>query len=475
MRASTMVLSAFMVIAGSAMARAADVVVVLDGEAAFSGAPLGAEVAIDIESPHSAVLHVTNTSPQTSPKLKGAPVLEQLAWNLVDGPKAGCFKVEADGPKWWLTGGAKPLCGKVGPCKWSSKGKKGWWFGKKKGWWYGKLGGPWKSFDYGLFSGIPLFKKALGPGETVDIRLTVKPKCQKKFAFTPEVFTDAPDTKVGGAETQWAAAFLGAGKYGFDFGCALGDAEPVAPPEPACTPVFTWSSFTATAGDMNGLPSVDNPNGSDGRAGSADMAFTGGWGWDALTTDPPFAAAVVTLKNGKSGVLEQWHLNRRWPGGEGCAQDDPDQPWKCWLSAATDLVDGVLAAVTPSFVGSSNAGFDDSGLRVEVSADVTVDFSQGDAFADNGHETLTVTWTAPLGIDTAQLLLRGRYDANLDGLDGQDEMIVLLSRNVGAEPDVIAPSVLVVEETETVLKIAVNVQAGLEDVCVAYDALGMLP
>lgn len=77
--------------------------------------------------------------------------------------------------------------------------------------------------------------------------------------------------------------------------------------------MFTWSEFIATAADLNGLPStLADP---DSRGGSVELNFNGWWDFRGEWADPPYEAAILTLRNGASAVLEQWHLNRFAPPG----------------------------------------------------------------------------------------------------------------------------------------------------------------
>ena len=233
---------------------------------------------------------------------------------------------------------------------------------------------------------------------------------------------------------------------------------------PPCEPVFTWSAFTATASEIIGKQS--DLTRYDTRAGSVDYAFNGGYGFDGITTDRPFDAAILTLRNGLTKILEQWQLNRRWPALVGC---ESFAGWpRCWIFAPDDSVDDVLSAAVPTYAGSSNDLHDSSGLRVEVSGELHLDYTDGDDHTDNAHETLIVTWYAPLGLDTAQLLLRGRYDHDLDGLTGDDAMVPLLRRNFPWDDDLHDDAVVILEETDTTLTVALNVQAGLVRVCEEY-------
>ncbi|GMV40585.1 MAG: hypothetical protein AMXMBFR64_23010 [Myxococcales bacterium] len=225
--------------------------------------------------------------------------------------------------------------------------------------------------------------------------------------------------------------------------------------------MFTWSEFIATAADLNGLPStLADP---DSRGGSVELNFNGWWDFRGEWADPPYEAAILTLRNGASAVLEQWHLNRFAPPGvhaDGC---NPAREWpECWLHAPAAIIDGVLSAAVPTAATSSNDGFDASGLRVEVSGSLHLDYAKPPPFTSNSHEHMVITWDAPLGLDTAQVLLRGRYDRGLDGLDGADVMIDIVRLNLPLAPDLVPPFVSILELTETRVTIQVPVQPALE-------------
>lgn len=400
------------------------------------GQPLQALVLIEIADPSLAVLHVKNTSPPTAADA-GEPALTSLGFSLANGPPAECLSVVA--PGWVMGGGISPFCGP------------------------GNLtGGPAAitGFPYRIDAVATRTDQGLAPDFAVDIQLRVTAACAGSFAFTPETFVNAPPVPSQGKLAQWV------GKFGA-WGCAEGlfDGLPGK-----CRPRFTWSEFIATAATVDGFPSDYYP--SDRRAGSVEYNFNGQVGMNGVTTDPPFEAAILTIRNGHADLLEQWHLNRVWAPLEGC--DEGGVFPVCWLYAPTAVVDGSLSAYTPVFAGSSNDGFDDSGLRPEVSGHLHVSYASAQKPQDNSHETLVVVWTAPLGLDQSQLLLRGRYDANLDGLDPADPMITLLRRNFSTATDVLAPQVSVVSQTGTSLVVAVNVQTALERVCQVYRTTGGL-
>ena len=235
---------------------------------------------------------------------------------------------------------------------------------------------------------------------------------------------------------------------------------------------FTWSEFIAIATEQNMLPSLFRS--ADSRAGSVEMNFNGGHGFTGIYTDAPYASAIATLRNGAGKLVEQLQLNRRWPPKRGLDGCNPLRSYpECWISASMNLVDGVLSAILPTYSTGSNQAFDDSGLRVEISGDMHMDFNDG-ALLDNSHETMIITWNAPLGIDTAGILLRGRYDWNFNGLNASDPMVALFRRNLTGYDDYQDPSVEILEETDTRLTIVINAQDGLNTVCETYTANGLL-
>lgn len=275
---------------------------------------------------------------------------------------------------------------------------------------------------------------------------------------TPGSATDGGSAAgdAGAGESPDGAQGDGPGDAGSDQG-----PDPTPTPPDREGPVFTWCEFIATGADNNGLPSVAQDP--DSRAGSVELNFNGWWDFLGEWSDPPFEAAILTLRNGASTILEQWHINRSTPPGVHVNGCNPDRDWpECWKTAPDAIVDGVLSAHTPAAVSSSNEGFDDSGLRVEVSGTLALDYSAPPPFTSNSHESMTLTWVAPLGLDTAQVLLRGRYDGGLDGLDGEDMMIDVFRLNLPLAPDLAPPFVTIVEMTDTQLTIEIPVQEALE-------------
>lgn len=444
-RALVAALFAALGIGAGGVAHAADLVVNLAGEGSSSGAPLSATVEITVLAPDEVLLHVSNTSPQASPALMDAPVLTRLGFNLAGGPAAGCISV--DSPSWWsVTTRLQPFCG-IG-----AGGKR-----------------PGSLFAYQLVADNPKPKWGVFQGETLDLVLSLDLACAGGFTFTAAAFADAPTSPSGGVETQWAAKFQVVGVDGQDSGCAQGVPDEPPPPPPECDPTFTWAEFIAVSADTNGLPSLyADP---DTRAGSVELNVNGGFGFDAATGDAPYEAGILTLRNGAIQILEQWHLNRFWADAVGCEPGGP--PYKCWISAPLDLIGTVLSAAVPALASSSNDGFDPSGLRVEVGGELHIGYGAGPP-VDNSHETLIIGYRAPLGLSTAQLQIRARYDYDLDGLDVGDPMVLLFRRSYPIEPDYHDPSVEILEETDQQLILRINAQAGLLRVCDRYTELGLL-
>jgi hypothetical protein len=86
-----------------------------------------------------------------------------------------------------------------------------------------------------------------------------------------------------------------------------------------------------------------------------------------------------------------------------------------------------------------------------------------------------VSWVAPEGtVLDGQLLFRGRYDYEWNGLDSADLFKTLFLRDSYTPANnVTSSAVNVTEDTETRLTIEVNVQAGLEAVRDEYVADGL--
>lgn len=426
-----------------------------------------ASVETTVMSSHGLAIEVHNTSDTSDPDWKKAPTLRRLGFNLSDVAPMSCWDLE--GPSGWKlkAGGAFCLFG----CGWEHD-----WDDTNEGDEFDAL------FDLQIRA-KGWGNKGLKAGESASFVLTVDPACGVELSES--TFADAPQSIAGSDVGQWAARFRAVKWvekknkwWGWGWGwkkkkskfpkvqwsCAAGDLEDAEPPVEPCAPEFSWGELVVGAADLNELPSdFMDP---DSRAGSLQMFFNGGVGFDAdgASTDAAHQSATVSLRNGAGSVLERWEVNRRFPGGQGCVESGAFPV--CWVSAAMDAVDGLLSVFVPTFAPDSNDGFDDSGERVRIEGELLMDYTSGaTTFEDNGHQTLRVTWVAPLGLDSAQLLLRGRYDAASDGLGSEDVLEVLFSRNVGGIDDSQLSGVVVLEESETTLTIAINVQAGLSDLC----------
>jgi hypothetical protein len=452
---------------------AADANVSLQNEGP-GGAALTANVDIDVVAPDRAVLNISNTAAPWLANSSDSPRLFRLGFNLASDVAPGCLEL-AGSPKWQLKKGNFFCKGKWFGGAWGKKNK-GCSSDFKADW-----GGDQDEDDLDLTFDYQIRAKGWGwsglePGESIQLELRVKPQCAASFQLTPAEFADAEQTTTGGGDGQWAAKFAGFAlettnnwwwgknktKLVFKKGCAPGDVEL---PTPSCNPDFTWGELVASSADLNGLPSdFKDP---DSRAGSLQLLFNGGVGFDPTgqISDAPHEAATITLRNGASAILEQWQVNRRYAAAQGCEVGSPFP--RCWVQAALDAVDGLLRVVVPNIADSSNDGFDESGQRVTVGAELLMDYSAAQDFTDNGHQTFLVTWEAPFGIESAQLLLRGRYDSALDGLGSNDVLEPLFRRNVGSDPDYKSPSIFIVEETATSLTIGVNVEGALSDMCLS--------
>lgn len=221
--------------------------------------------------------------------------------------------------------------------------------------------------------------------------------------------------------------------------------------------------------DPSGLPSFNSDP--DTRAGSVELNLNGGFGFDAAAGDAPYEAGILTSRNGAIQILEQWRLSRYWADAIGCEPGGPS--YKCWISAPLDLIGTVSSAGVPTLASSSNDGFDPSGLRVEVGGELPIDYGAG-PLVDNSYETLIIGYRAPLGLSTARLQIRGRYDYDLDGLDVGDPMVLLFRRSFPIEPDYQDPSVEILEESDNQVILRINAQAGFLRVCDRYTELGLL-
>lgn len=432
---------------GASPARAADLSWTLDGVGPQSGAPLEAVVQVTVLGPRTALVRLRNTSPPISADLPTAPVLTRLGFNLAGGPPARCLRVAE--PSWWrVVGRAAPFCAASpgGPTKGAPPG-----------------------FAYGLAPPADQPSWGVHAGEVVELLLTVDAACGAHVTLSPEAFEDAPGGSSAGQPATWAATFDVLGPGGGEQGCAAGDvAIPGVHGAPECTPEHGWARLVATTADTNGLPSLFLPV--DNRAGSVEVNVNGGVGFQPSSGEPPFEAGIVTLRNGVNAIVEQWQVNRAWPQGQGC--QGVNGSFVCWIDAAVDLVGTLLSAQVPTLAAGSNDGFDPSGERAAVSGQLHLDYSGGAVFHDNSHQLVVVAWSAPNGLDTAQLLLRAGYGGPLSAQE-DNPLVVLFRRGFPQAPDYRDPAVEILVETDSSLVLGIGVQDALVEVCHRYVELGL--
>jgi len=249
---------------------------------------------------------------------------------------------------------------------------------------------------------------------------------------------------------------LGWGSY---FTYETGSDDPPAPV------VYYESEFVASAAEVwPGLPSEFQAL--DTRAGSVEINTFGGLrpsgALPTANTDPAFEAGIVSLRTGDSGkIVEQKHVERRWPpalDADGCSTNANLSFPQCFIWAydrgtlpgSLDTNNLLVANVPDNGAGDSNYLFDDSGNRVAVEGDLTADYSMFSAM-DNGHQTMTATWTVPAGDEMVPLFY-------VNGADSNDNMQV--------------DGVTIVEDSDTRLMITVNVQVALDAVRDAYVERG---
>lgn len=233
----------------------------------------------------------------------------------------------------------------------------------------------------------------------------------------------------------------------------------------ACGGSFGWSELIATAAEVTPSPSLFGAL--DTRAGSLEVNTTGGFGFDGVSNDPPFGAAIVTLRSGTGDIVEQAQVGRRWtPGGldaEGC-REYLGHP-QCWLTAPADLIGGFLTALLPDRSGGSNDGFDPGGDRVAIAGGIRIDHQDG-APTSATDAAWRVRWTAPKGLDTARALLRVHFDADLDGDLNDNPLITLFRlRWDGDGPDLLAPGLVIASKSDTAIEITGDMAAALALAC----------
>ena len=241
------------------------------------------------------------------------------------------------------------------------------------------------------------------------------------------------------------------------------------PPPPTAEVAYYLSEFVGSGGELwPGTPSDFKAE--DTRRSSLELNTIGG----LSGADQPFEAGIVTLRNGTGAIVEQKQMNRRWPpalNAEGC-NDARSYP-ECWIWG--DGVSPLLALLPDVLTGTANTGFDTTDDRVYVEGGMTMEYPQATGFTDDSHRTFVVSWVAPEGkVLDGQLLFRGRYDHECNGLGSADVFKTLFLRDsYTPSNDVTSSAVQVVVDTATLLTIEVNVQAGLEAVRDAYLVDGL--
>ena len=145
--------------------------------------------------------------------------------------------------------------------------------------------------------------------------------------------------------------------------------------------------------------------------------------------DAPFEAGIVTLRNGTGAIVEQKQMNRRWPAAlnaEGC-NDARSYP-ECWIWG--DGMSPLLALLPDVLTGTANTGFDSDNDRVYVEGGMRMEYPQSTGFTDDSHRSFVVSWVAPEGkVLDGQLLFRGRYDHECNGLGSADLFKTLFLRD----------------------------------------------
>lgn len=408
----------------------ADITVPLIGTTS-SAETLTANVGITLVDPYTALLRVHNTTNAALSTNPEGPLLTRLGLNLAAAPAGTCITLDDPAQRFERVPPA-PFCSSGHPIP----------------------------FAIELRAAEPTSSNGVRTTEVLELVLRVDPACQDHFAFTLATFLDAPTSLSSGRSVQWAAAVTEVASTPGD-ACVRGNAKLELPPL-----LFTWASISALSAETTTVPSPDF----DPRAGSLEVVWNGGPSFfDGVTTDAPYQAAIATLRNPEGTIVEQWQLNRSFvPAGLdalGCTI--PAAYPVCYAQAAADGSGQGLAVDIPQVVASSNAGFEHMGPRVAVYGSMMM-HSVGEP-TDNSHQTLVVIWRAPNGLASAQLLLRARYDYNLDGLGPDDPFVMLLARNMpGLPPSFTDDSVRIVKRTGNLLVVAVNVQAALERARIGY-------
>lgn len=440
-----------LIITGSlSNSHAASVSVGLAGQGSQSGVPLSATIDIDVVDSMANIfsLTITNTSPETSSTEANAPVLTRIGFDTAIDDAGIQLLADASSHPWSYTDRTKPFCGKKNRTQ----------------------------YAHGISADRPAPKTGIARGETGTMLLKI----------------DRPDGgSVDVADLDgftWAMKFQVVGAGGEDSGCSFGDAAVVT--NPSQPVVYYLSELVASAAEgWPGLPTVAG-GANVTAAGSVEYNTFGGYGNGGVVPntnmDPAYQAGIITLRN--SSAVEQKQIERRWPPGldpEGC---NPNRGFpECWiwsydrtvsgnlLPSALDPQTGELTASVPDRAVSSNDNFDSYSPRVTVSGSLSA--NNVGAVSDNSHQTITATWEVPEGRvlkDETQILFRGRYDWQCNGLGSADVFVPLFYINYAdANDNVMSNGVVITEDTPTRLTMTVNVQDALNTVRDAYVADGV--
>lgn len=440
---NTLILLTAFIAAGVSNAYAADVSVDLAGQGSQSGEPLSATIEIDVVdvTANLFALTITNTSPETSSTEANAPVLTRIGFDTSNGD-VEVMLAESSHP-WAYTDKTKPFCGRKDRTQ----------------------------YAHGLSANRPAPKTGIARGETATMTLRIDPVGGGTF--------DVADLDG----LTWAMKFQVVGAGGEDSGCSFGDAAVVSnPSEPV---VYYLSEFVASAAEAwPGLPTEEGGLPVT-AAGSVEYNTFGGYGNGGVVPntnmDPAYQAGIITLRN--SSAVEQKQIERRWPpalDAEGCNANASIPQCFIWaydrtvggnlLQGSLDPQTGKLTASVPDRAGSTNDNFDSYSPRVTVSGSLTA--NDVGAVGDNSHQTITATWEVPEGRilkEETQLLFRGRYDWQCNGLGSPDVFVPLFYINYAdANDNVMSPGVSIVEDTATRLTMTINVQDALNSVRDAY-------
>jgi hypothetical protein len=409
---------------------AADIEVSLGGEGSDTGEPLSAAVAITDMGGGIFEMSITNTSSVESSTEPGAPVLTRIAFDFANGATLEL----RDSTLWGYVNKTKPFCG------------------SKRA-----------SYPYGISAQKPAPKNGIAQGETATMIIELNLNGEPLSVATFEGVSLAMKFQV-----------VGAG--GEDSGCAFGDAEIVS--APLAPVLYKQSEFVASAAEVSEIPS-DLLN-LDTRAGSLEINTFGSVGYGGEFQDPAYLPGIVSLRNGTGLIVEQKQIERRWPSPLDSEDCNPNTDfYQCWFWSPGALdANNYLVANVPERAVSSNDRFDSVSPRVTVSGDLTGDYNFS-SFIDNAHQTITATWDVPVGRvlrEETQMLFRGRYDWNCNGLDSPGDAMVPLFYVNGADSNdnLITEGVTIVEDSATRLTITVEVQVALENVRDTYANQGIV-